>query len=114
MRYKVVRSFSGTLHGHYSEGQILDELPEGVDWLKAGLVTPVESAMMSPPKAKGGKALPVTRVMGTKDYKADLSALGIQTAADLAAADVKQLTTIKGVGKVTAQNWIDDARELLT
>lgn len=53
MKVKALKSFGGTQHGHYTEGQIF-ELPDEVDWLLAGLVEPVEekreTAMM-----KGGE-----------------------------------------------------------
>lgn len=56
MRVKAVKSFGGvTSEGRYhiSEGEEF-ELPEGVDWLRAGLVVPVkaavETAAIEPPE----------------------------------------------------------------
>ena len=41
MKVIALKSFGGTEYGSYSTGDIF-ELPEGVDWLKAGLVRPLE------------------------------------------------------------------------
>lgn len=39
MLVKAVRSFGGSKYGHKAEGSVF-ELPDGVDWLQAGLVIP--------------------------------------------------------------------------
>ena len=43
MKVKALKSFSGTGF-HVPEGTVF-ELPEGVDWLKAGLVEPVAAPL---------------------------------------------------------------------
>lgn len=40
MKVKAVKSFGGSRHGHFPQGHVF-ELPDGVDWLEAGLVVPV-------------------------------------------------------------------------
>ena len=122
MLVRAVKSFGGLgPHGriHVSSGQVF-ELPEGVDWLKAGLVVPVEgqpeSAMLAPaqPKHVGvGKKLAWT-VPGVGAAAAELlSGIGIETVADLAASSENELIQLDGVGKATARKWLKAARELL-
>jgi hypothetical protein len=41
MLVRAVKSFGGSKYGHKPAGSVF-ELPEGVDWLQAGLVEPVE------------------------------------------------------------------------
>lgn len=58
MAYVVVRAFSEPGHGSFSDGHTFDELPDGVDWLKAGFVVEVKEDKPKPksrtrkPKAK--------------------------------------------------------------
>lgn len=42
MRVIALKAFGGTEHGSFSQGQVFD-LPDGVDWLEAGLVRPVKA-----------------------------------------------------------------------
>lgn len=64
MKVKVLLSFSDSVHGSHSEGAVID-LPEGVDWLRAGLVEALAEPEAEPTpepeapkptrkKAKGG------------------------------------------------------------
>lgn len=39
MKVRALKSFGGRI-GHFPEGSVFD-LPDGVDWLEAGLVEPV-------------------------------------------------------------------------
>ncbi len=48
MIVRVVKSFSDIL-GSYVQGQEI-ELPDGVDWIKAGLVEVVEEVLEAPAK----------------------------------------------------------------
>lgn len=41
MRVRAVKSFGSTFYGHKPAGSVF-ELPDGVDWLEAGLVEPVD------------------------------------------------------------------------
>lgn len=41
MKVKALKSFGSTKYGHFAEGSEF-ELPDGVDWLKAGLVEKVK------------------------------------------------------------------------
>ena len=50
MRVRVITSFAGP-HGSFAPGEEFD-LPEGADWLDAGLVEAVEPEK---PKGKAGK-----------------------------------------------------------
>lgn len=55
MKVRAVKSFGGSQYGHRAAGSVFD-LPDGVDWLEAGLVVPVEpeietAAMEAPEKA---------------------------------------------------------------
>lgn len=36
--YQVIDSFSDFHHGNFNKGQVLADIPEGVDWERAGLV----------------------------------------------------------------------------
>jgi len=123
MKYKVIKSFVG----HYYDldtgqkiqvsagmGEIIDVPQYQTDWENAGLMQPLESAMLAGPKAKGGGAPLAGDVPGVAGYADELEALGIVTAADLATAPVTQVQTIKGVGAVTARRWRDAARALLS
>jgi len=53
MKVKALKSFGGLDVGHYSAGQVFD-LPDGVDWLEAGLVEaykePAEAATAEAPE----------------------------------------------------------------
>jgi hypothetical protein len=49
MKVKALKSFGGSMYGHYPEGAIF-ELPAGVDWLKAGLVEEVKEPKPAPKK----------------------------------------------------------------
>jgi phage terminase large subunit-like protein len=55
----------------------------------------------------------VDEVPSASKYAADLGRLGIATLAGLAIADLEVLTSIKDVGKVTAERWKEEARALL-
>lgn len=58
MKVRAIKSFSGP-HGSYRKGQAFD-LPEGVDWLRAGFVVEVGES----------KAIPkITRKAETSDVK---------------------------------------------
>lgn len=50
MKVKVLISFSDSVHGTRAEGDVI-ELPEGVDWLRAGFVAPVEPEPAPEPEA---------------------------------------------------------------
>lgn len=43
MAYVATCSFSTRAHGAFCEGDPVEVLPEGVDWLEAGFVEPVEA-----------------------------------------------------------------------
>ena len=68
MLVKAVKSFGGSQHGHRAEGSVF-ELPDGVDWLQAGLVVPVgeevETATLEAPE----KAVKPSRVTKRKAKK---------------------------------------------
>lgn len=53
MKVRALKSFGSTEYGHVSAGSEF-ELPDGVDWLTAGLVEPVidepEAAVIEPPE----------------------------------------------------------------
>lgn len=49
MKVKCVRSFVDGMHGSKGQGDVF-EMPEGVDWLKAGFVVPVEDEDKPPKK----------------------------------------------------------------
>ena len=54
MKVKVIRSFVDGKYGSKGMNDIID-LPDGVDWLKAGFVIPIEdeteTAAIKPPRA---------------------------------------------------------------
>jgi hypothetical protein len=122
-KYEVTRSFVG----HYYDldtgqkitvsagmGEVI-EVPENLtDWEQAGLMRPVESAMMEAARPRARSGATIAKVGGAVAYADQLGALGIANLADLAAAPVKQLTTIPGVGRATAKRWKQEAQELLT
>lgn len=61
MKVKVLISFSDSVHGTHAQGDVID-LREGVDWLRAGFVVPVEpehapeaSAEPKPARKKKGQ-----------------------------------------------------------
>lgn len=124
MWVRALKSFGGvTATGsfHVSQGSVF-ELPEGADWLRAGLVEKAdgpagaESAMMPTARTKpvGKGEMAVSEVPGIGyNYASALADIGIGTIAALAAADEEYLTTIEGVGLATAQKWQKAARELL-
>lgn len=74
MKVKVIRSFGSTQYGHYSEGQVID-LPDGVDWLKAGLVVPfkepLETATAEPPEKATKPRVTRRRAPKAKQRKAE-------------------------------------------
>ena len=53
MKVRALKSFGSTIYGHYAAG-VEFELPDGVDWLKAGLVEQVKP----PPKKREAAARP--------------------------------------------------------
>lgn len=116
MRVEVLKSFQGQIDGRRYGGGMGDviDIPEGTDWIRAGFVRPVESAMMSPAKPKGGGTMTLAGRGIVKGYEDELAALGITTVPDLAVASIATLTQITGVGPVTAKRWRNAARELLT
>lgn len=91
MKVRALTTFGGhdgKTHTHHSKGEVF-ELPDGVDWLRAGLVEPIETAMMAQPTGRARKPLPVTAVKGIGPATAtQLAELGVRTVADLAAADL--------------------------
>lgn len=93
MKVRAVKSFGGsTADGRYhvSAGDEF-ELPAGVDWLRAGLVVPVETAAVAggKPRETAPGNEPVTAISGIgPKTAADLRKLGVETVADLAAAEV--------------------------
>lgn len=53
MAYKVIKSFVDGNYGSFGHNQVIDELPDGVDWLKAGFleeIEPKKPAKKSPAK----------------------------------------------------------------
>ena len=65
MKVKVVRSFSAFVEDSMvcgTEGQVL-ELPEGADWIRAGLVVALEPET----PARAGKRAPETAVVAPAD-----------------------------------------------
>lgn len=47
MTYQVLVSFVSTVNGtkyRYNQGQILETIPPGADWLQAGFVQPIAEA----------------------------------------------------------------------
>lgn len=117
MRVRAIKSFGGvTAEGrfHVSAGQELD-LPDGADWLRAGLVEPVETAAVASGKPRVTKTRPATDVPGIGDsYAEALAELGIESAADVATMDPARVASaVDGVGMATAQRWQQAAREML-
>lgn len=60
MLVRALKSFGGNKYGHFPEGKVF-ELPDGVDWLRAGLVELVEpeietASIEAPEKAVKPKA----------------------------------------------------------
>lgn len=47
MKVKVLNSFSDSVHGTKAQGDVID-LPDGVDWLRAGLVEPLPEPEPTP------------------------------------------------------------------
>lgn len=94
MKVRALTTFGGANDKgryHVSAGDEF-ELPEhGADWIRAGLVEPVETAMMAPAEGRKAEPQPVTEVKGIGPATAEeLAELGIKTVADLAAADVPE------------------------
>lgn len=48
MGYIVIRAFTAPHHGAFADGHTFDELPDGVDWLKAGFVKEVKDDKPKP------------------------------------------------------------------
>lgn len=65
MIVRALTSFGGTEYGHYSDGDVF-ELPEGVDWLRAGLVEIVQEAAVMEPPEKAVKPRVTRRKPGVK------------------------------------------------
>lgn len=61
MKGKVLRSFSDTKHGSFSEGEEID-IPAGVDWVQAGFVAAADeietAAVQAPERAVKKTAKP--------------------------------------------------------
>lgn len=47
--FQVTDSFSDFKHGAYHKGQMLTELPDGADWLKAGFVVDLDPKPIDEP-----------------------------------------------------------------
>ena len=93
MKVRATKPFTGRHNGrmyHVRAGDEL-EMPEAVDWLRAGLVQaiePAEKAVTPEPRKRSTKAEPVTAIKGIGRKTAEeLGKLGIQTVPQLAAAD---------------------------
>lgn len=65
MLVRALKSFGSTTYGHYSDGAVF-ELPEGVDWIKAGLVVPVQEAAVIEQPEKAVKPRVTRRKPGVK------------------------------------------------
>lgn len=119
MRVRAIRSFVSRVGGRTYRLGVGDEmgLPDGADWLKAGLVAPVKASRQETavrPRPADVRARTVAQVPGIgAEMGAELNALGILTARELLAADVATLTGIKGVGRATARKWQAAAEALL-
>lgn len=114
MRVRALVCFSGPL-GSFAEDDVF-ELPEGVDWLRLGWVTPTaESEGYERAVDAGAVLMPdggeLTLIKGISAARAEmLAALGIESVAQLAEADaVRVAQAIKGVSQAQAQQWIADA-----
>ena len=131
MKVKAVKSFGGvtrTSRFHVSEGSVF-ELPEGSDWLRAGLVVEVkdknpvmkkepgfggQTAMMEAGKGRAAPP-PLSAVKGLGAGRvAALEGLGIWSIPDLVAADADVVAAgLRGVGVATVVGWQADGREIL-
>ena len=84
---------------------------------ESAVAAPAETAVMPRPAPKDVRARTsvfVSEVPGIGDEMAQaLTALGIETVAQLLAADEATLTGIKGVGKATARKWLAAAQEMV-
>ena len=122
MKVRAVKSFGGvtkTSRFHVSEGSVF-ELPDGADWLRAGLVvevgrqTGLQTAMMEAGKGRAAPP-PLSAVKGLGDGRvAALEGLGIRSIPDLVAADADVVAAgLRGVGVATVVGWQADGREIL-
>jgi len=133
MKVQAIKSFSSvtdTGRQHYAAGAVF-ELPEGVDWLRAGLVKPageavgsstasmeatetaVSPAQQAQPRSR--ETVPVTAVSGIGAATAEtLAQMGVETVPQLLAADDALLLRIDGVGPATVRRWKSAARELIS
>lgn len=90
---------------------LLSDAPDAFEHVKAPAAPPANKAIMHAPERKTARD-DLTQISGISSAKArQLAVVGIASFADLAVADVAVLARIRGVGDVTAQAWIEDAKE---
>ena len=87
MKVKALRTFADSTQGVIHEGDVV-EMPEGADWVKAGLVETAAVKGGEPRDASVGLQ-PVTEVHGVGPVTAEeLAEYGVETIAGLASASL--------------------------